>query len=96
MLPSGGGKESLLDNHPCPEAIQAAVWFLEKGRTEMDAIIAEEYGIVPAITAAAGKVGISLDKEIRLACVDEDLSLIHIFAAHPYPSRTVPDGYFPR
>ena len=25
-----------------------------------------------AITAAAGKVGISLDKEIRLACVDED------------------------
>ena len=26
-----------------------------KGRTEMDAIIAEEYGIVPAITAAAGK-----------------------------------------
>ena len=72
VLPSGGGKESLLDNHPCPEAIQAAVWFLEKGRTEMDAIIAEEYGIVPAITAAAGKVGISLDKEIRLACVDED------------------------
>ena len=72
VLPSGGGKESLLDNHPCPEAIQAAVRFLEKGRTEMDAIIAEEYGIVPAITAAAGKVGISLDKEIRLACVDED------------------------
>ena len=27
---------------------------------------------MPAITAAAGKVGISLDKEIRLACVDED------------------------
>lgn len=72
VLPSGRGAEGFLDNRPDPNAIRAVRKFLEKERREIDAVIAEEYGIVPVVTAAAAQVGIDLEQDIRLACIDED------------------------
>ena len=72
VLPYGRGAEGFLDNRPDPNAIRTVRKFLEKERREIDAVIAEEYGIVPVVTAAAVQVGIDLEQDIRLACIDED------------------------
>ena len=72
VLPSGKGADGFLDNRPSPEAVCIAAEFLARDRKEIDGVIAEEYGIVPAVTAAAIRAGITLEQDIRLACLDED------------------------
>jgi len=57
VLPSGKGADGFLDNRPSPEAVRIAAEFLARDRKEIDEVIAEEYGIVPAVTTAAVRDG---------------------------------------
>lgn len=68
----GIAKEEFMSSTPSPKVIYEIRKFLERNRGEIDAVIAGEYGIVPAVVRAMKFEGIKPDMDMRLACIDED------------------------
>jgi GntR family transcriptional regulator of arabinose operon len=65
-------KEELIAKNPNRGVVYEVRKFLERKQGEVDAIIADEYGIVPGIIKAMEMTGITPEKDIRVACIDED------------------------
>lgn len=71
-VPAGITKDEFMSSSPSQKVVYEIRKFLERNRGEIDAVIAGEYGIVPAIIRAMKFEGIKPDADMRLACIDED------------------------
>lgn len=76
-MPVCAEHRTVLDMMPEPpkvieQTVREIREYLVKERLNLDGIICSEYGIIPKLARACGELGIVLDKDLAVCCIDED------------------------
>lgn len=71
-VPAGITGSEWISSDPSPKVVYEIRKFLERNKADIDAVIAAEYGIVPALIRAMKMEKIEPGSQIQLACIDED------------------------